>query len=549
MRVGPLVLPVLVVKAAFGQFSFPGCPDLNIADFSKKTLMSQAMEGEFKEPMRLKIDERGRLFIALRVSGQIWMLDPANGYRKRIIGTIPVVADWHNGLVGLALAPDFSSSGYLYTVGTDGAVRNGPHVFTVSRYKMVGDTLDSSSGKTIIRWTAGYNAYHLGSDLFLTKENILYIPTGNDAFHGTDNSTNEKDSLQNSLRTSLNTNDLRGKVLRIRLLPLPDSHPAASWGNGITYSIPTGNLYPPGTPKTRPEIYAMGLRNPFTIHVDGDRLHIADVGPQGTTSNPIFVSGGDQLYVSRTPANHGWPMFVDGFRPNSIMDSGFSKPVGLYDADLPINTSRFNTGRDTLPPPRRAAAVSHHESALNTPGWFKYKGQITLIAGPVYHYDRYSGPQKFPPHFDGKWFVAEFMQDEMKSVALDGESVTDIRDVFTNHAFHSPIDMEFGPDGRLYVLEYSGYLSSNGNTSVSQISYSGTCLPVSIYQPDGEIRGWEKARSLRMDGQMVRIPSGMKGVRIFDLNGMLSREVRARSGSPIQLPIPEKPGVRFIRFY
>ncbi len=57
-------------------------------------------------------------------------------------------------------------------------------------------------------------------------------------------------------RSAANTNDLRGKVLRIK--------PKANGG----YAIPRGNLFPVGTPKTRPEIYAMGLRNPFRIEVD-----------------------------------------------------------------------------------------------------------------------------------------------------------------------------------------------------------------------------------------------------------------------------------------
>jgi glucose/arabinose dehydrogenase len=51
-------------------------------------------------------------------------------------------------------------------------------------------------------------------------------------------------------RSAANTNDLRGKLLRIRVKA----------GGG--YTVPRGNLFPPGTPRTRPEIYAMGLRNP-----------------------------------------------------------------------------------------------------------------------------------------------------------------------------------------------------------------------------------------------------------------------------------------------
>ncbi len=48
-----------------------------------------------------------------------------------------------------------------------------------------------------------------------------------------------------------------------------------------SYSIPEGNLFKPGTPKTRPEIYTMGARNPYRISVDRKTgfLYWGDVGP------------------------------------------------------------------------------------------------------------------------------------------------------------------------------------------------------------------------------------------------------------------------------
>ena len=46
---------------------------------------------------------------------------------------------------------------------------------------------------------------------------------------------------------------------------------------GATYAIPAGNLFPVGTAKTRPEIYAMGFRQPFTVHTDPARTR-ASIG-------------------------------------------------------------------------------------------------------------------------------------------------------------------------------------------------------------------------------------------------------------------------------
>ena len=69
-------------------------------------------------------------------------------------------------------------------------------------------------------------------------------------------------------------NDLRGKILRIH--PEPDG----------TYTIPAGNLFPPGTPGTRPEIYTMGHRNPWRVSVDSRTGYVywGEVGPDNGTT-------------------------------------------------------------------------------------------------------------------------------------------------------------------------------------------------------------------------------------------------------------------------
>ena len=80
--------------------------------------------------------------------------------------------------------------------------------------------------------------------------------------------------------TSANTNDLRGKILRIKPRANADGAP----GVGTTYDIPPGNMFAPGTEKTKPEIYAMGFRNPFTVHADPDRPGVVVVGEYGPDS-------------------------------------------------------------------------------------------------------------------------------------------------------------------------------------------------------------------------------------------------------------------------
>src|SRR5256885_14651820 len=76
-------------------------------------------------------------------------------------------------------------------------------------------------------------------------------------------------------KSSANTNDLRGKIIRIH--PEPDG----------AYTIPEGNLFPKGTAKTRPEIYTMGSRNPYRISVDQHTgfLYWGEVGPDANVDS------------------------------------------------------------------------------------------------------------------------------------------------------------------------------------------------------------------------------------------------------------------------
>ncbi len=75
----------------------------------------------------------------------------------------------------------------------------------------------------------------------------------------------------NAMRAYANTNDLRGKILRIR--------PTAAG-----YNIPAGNLFPAGTPGTKQEMYVMGCRNPFRLSMD-EKSHTLYWGEVGSDAD------------------------------------------------------------------------------------------------------------------------------------------------------------------------------------------------------------------------------------------------------------------------
>ena len=78
------------------------------------------------------------------------------------------------------------------------------------------------------------------------------------------------------------------------------SRPDAQPGAGTTYSIPAGNMFAPGTAQTRPEIYAMGFRQPFTVQTDpaqpghvvvGEYCHDNSLQRRAARARPACASG------------------------------------------------------------------------------------------------------------------------------------------------------------------------------------------------------------------------------------------------------------------
>ena len=145
---------------------------------------------------------------------------------------------------------------------------------------------------------------HVAGDIDFDSHNNLWLVTGDDTPAGGGNSggfSPHNDMLTatglfnaphvDARRSALNTNDLRGKILRITVQP-----------DG-SYTIPPGNLFTgteEGGGKTRPEIYAMGFRNPFRITLDkNDDAYITDYSPDSQTPT-----------VFRGPAGTGRMMVV-----------------------------------------------------------------------------------------------------------------------------------------------------------------------------------------------------------------------------------------------
>ena len=103
------------------------------------------------------------------------------------------------------------------------------------------------------------------------------------------------------------------------------------------------------------------------------------------------------------------------------------------------------------------------------------------MAGPQYRYDASNpSPTKFPAWFDGRRFLFDWTQNWVQTTGFDGKAPVGMTRFASAFEFSKPMDMTFGPDGSLYVLEYgNGWGSSNDDSGIYRIDYvEGNRKPV-----------------------------------------------------------------------
>ncbi|MEP7347710.1 MAG: PQQ-dependent sugar dehydrogenase, partial [Gemmatimonadaceae bacterium] len=289
--------------------------------------------------------------------------------------------------------------------------------------------------------------------------------------------------------------DLRGKILRI--------HPQADG----SYTIPEGNLFPPGTPKTRPEIYTMGHRNPYRIAVDQRTgvLYWGDVGPDASVDSVDRGPAG-QDEVGRAPraGNYGWPYFVGDNKAYVDLDWATMRAGARFDPERPINDSPNNTGLTELPPAQKAFIWYPYGPSAEFP--LVGTGGRTAMAGPVFHQDAFGNAARpFPSYYDGKLLTYEWMRGWIMAVTMDANGAfTSMERFMPSSKFANPIDMEFGPNGDLYVLEYgTTWFQGNDDARLLRIEYNaGNRAPLVVASVDRPIGALPLRVTLSSDGTM-----------------------------------------------
>jgi cytochrome c len=430
------------------------------------------------EPMELALMSNGNVLFAER-NGKIKLYD-SKADKIKTIAELNVFYKFNDGILGMTLDPDFDKNGwvYIYYSPNDTLPRN-----KVARFLMVSkDSLLLASEKTIIEVPVQrQSCCHAGGSLAFDKDGLLYIATGDnvssfesDGFSPSDERPNR--SPFDAQGSSANTQDLRGKILRIR--PMPDGK----------YTIPRGNLFAPDSKKGRPEIYVMGCRNPFRISIDDRKnlLYWGDVGPDSGKDSLQGPRGYDEINQTNKAGFFGWPYFVGNNKPYRKYDFEQKTAGAYYDPQRPINRSPNNTGDTLLPPAQPAFIWYPYSESKEFP--FVGKGGRNAMAGPTYYYNDYkSSTIKLPDYYDGKIFIYDWMRDWIFALTLDKNNALKNAERFAPKLkFDHIIDMEMGTDGAMYLLEYGQtWYANNADARLVRIEYTnGNRAPLAKIETD-----------------------------------------------------------------
>lgn len=269
-------------------------------------------------------DGSGRLFIveregAIRIfKNNVLLPTPFLDITSRIESVYP-----ERGLLSVAFPPNYATVNHFYVYYTQKTTGD----LIISRFQLSPDpdVANALSETVVLTIAHTINPNHNGGQLqFGPADGYLYLATG-DGGSGGDPPNNAQ-----------NHNSLLGKMLRLDV----------ETGNPPTYTIPASNPYT-ATAGYRPEIWALGLRNPWRFSFDREThdLYIGDVGQDRYEEVDL------QSAASHGGENYGWRI-LEGFscfNPSHacVPPAQYSPPITMYDHSLGCAVVGGNVYRGT----------------------------------------------------------------------------------------------------------------------------------------------------------------------------------------------------------
>ncbi len=280
-------------------------------------------------------------------TGRVFVVQQA-GYVRLVIGGVlqatrfldihtKVIAGGEQGLLSIAFPPGFAAKQYFYVNYT----RAGDGATVISRIPVSADpnVADPAAEQILLVIPQPYANHNGGQLAFGPDDGYLYIGMGDGGSGG-----DPENRAQNPLSPL-------GKILRI------DVESGAN-----PYAIPPSNPFT-GNPAWLPEIWALGVRNPWRFSFDRltADLYIADVG-QSAYEEVDFQPAG-----SAGGQNYGWRIMegLHCYNPNPCNPAGLTLPVAEYP----------------------------HGPGCSVTGGFVYRGTASPTLAGIYFYGDYCSGQ------------------------------------------------------------------------------------------------------------------------------------------------------------
>ncbi len=338
------------------------------ADFERVTVVSG-----LNFPQCMKFAPDGRLFLGMHGKGEIAIVKEG-----KLLATpfakVPININQRENIIGLAVDPEFAKTGHVYLFYY--ADVGGSKRMRISRFQGSAANPDVSDGTETVILDSIFVGVYTGGATFFGADGMLYAATG----HG----------------ASQDSTNLEGKLIRIDARHWPDI-------------IPKDNPFV-GRPRWRPEIWALGFREPFTGAADPvtGRIVVNDVGESFAEELDLIQKGG----------NYGFP----------ICEGNCAKP-GM------ANPWQELRAADPL-------------------------GRYNVVTGGAF----YRGG-KYPPEYNGAYFFGDHGKQKIHVKRGD-----DSAQVFDSYNLAQYIQFDVNPvDGLLYMLD----IRNTGNSTVQRLDYKG----------------------------------------------------------------------------
>jgi len=416
--------------------------------------------------MQIDIDADENVYILERAGAvRIWKATGA----VVDAGQLDTFSGNEDGALGFALDPNFADNGFVYIYYSSGTAMEQK----LSRFELHHDQLHLETEKVLLTVPDDREVqWHVSGGLaFDSKGNLLvslgdntnpfesqgYAPIDEGVDPGGDPTKERR--LFDAQRTSANSQDLRGKILRIT--PTADGK----------YTSPAGNLWT--ADKGRPEIYVMGDRNPFRIAIDpaNDWLYWGEVGPDAAENGDALATRGprgyDEFNQAKAAGFFGWPYCIADNKPYVHFNFQTQTSGAAFDCDAPVNNSPHNTGEKVLPA-AQPAWISYSYGGAPYPSMGTVGGR-TAVMGAVYRWQPGGSINKLPRHYDGSKFLMEYSRGWINEARTDADGkVTSVASFLPASKWTELIHMRISPSGVMYIAQYGS------DSTVYRLNYIGS---------------------------------------------------------------------------